>query len=91
MSEINDMIKRLTPRQQREFALRCAGKARRGKVVSEGEVSAWYSPLASAESASAAAATAVQVAARTAAEAERAWQREELERMLGEGGGAWVN
>ena len=50
---------------------------------------AWASAWASASDAAWASASGAAGAARDAAwDAERAWQREELERMLGEGGGA---
>ena len=137
MIDIDNLIERLTSRQQREYAIKCARRVQhlmpapgsiaaldiaerylRGEATDEeltearkaSEVAVWGAACAAAADAArsaraaawAAAASAVWVAeaeeaaaraagiaARHAAwDAERAWQREELERMLKEGGGA---
>ena len=144
MSDIDNLIERLTERQQREYALKCARRVQhlmrdprsiavldvaerhlRGEATDEELAVARAAarralsaavreprPAARAAWAAARAAlwAAVQIAARAASwaveaaawaasrdardpwyaawDAERAWQREELERMLNEGGGA---
>lgn len=132
MSDIDDMIDRLTERQRSEFALKCARRVERlmrdprsvaaldtrerwlrGEATDEelqaARVNALDAEYEAQDSSWAAARVAAQVAdarkvamyaasavAREARDsywdaawaAERAWQREELERMLKEGGWA---
>jgi hypothetical protein len=119
VSDIENMIDRLTDRQRHEFALACARRVQhlmtdprsiaaldtrerwlRGEATDEEMAAAlaaagdaaWDASRAAAWAAAwaarAAAAGAARDAASAAGDAERAWQRAELERMLGEGGGA---
>lgn len=107
MSDIDDMIDRLTDRQRSEFALACARRTKRHLMREPRSIAALDAPerwlrgeatieemagaarMAAAERAAGSAsgwdAWAAWAAAR---DAESAWQREELERMLKEGGGA---
>jgi hypothetical protein len=125
VSDIDNMISRLTDRQRHEFALACARRVQhlmtdprsvaaldtrerwlRGAATNEemneaaaaAAVAAWAEVQYAARAASEAAALAADGDAANAAayaraanaewDAERTWQRAELERMLREGGGA---
>lgn len=104
MSDIDDMIDRLTPRQRDEFALACARRAKRHLMREPSSIAAlaawkrWLRGEAKNEEMAAAARMAAAERAATSAsgwdswaawaaarDAECAWQREELERMLGGG------
>lgn len=120
MSDIDEMIDRLTPRQRDEFALACArrlvekqliissscidalstrekwlrGEATDQELESAARLAAWNAISAASWSAVWASVGWAQRAAMNAVaavpmkDAERRWQRAELERMLKEGGGA---
>ena len=89
MSDHDTMISRLTERQRHEFALRCARRVQHlmtdpRSIAALDTRERWLRGEATDEEMAAARAA----SADGAWDAERAWQRAELERMLGEGGGA---
>jgi hypothetical protein len=71
-----------------DAALAAAWDAAAAAAAAAALAAAWDAAAAAAAAAEAAARSAASAAADAAAYAERAWQIEELERMLGEGGGA---